>query len=298
MTSPLRRLLGIAPTPESNGPGFIPSRLGLRLGVAKTTDFTPVDFGRVHVGPAKVLVVSTQERHFEMTNGARFVTGHNITETALPLMHLAAAGFDFDVATPTGAPAILEDWSAPVDDAAVMAFVEQHRDRFAAPLSLARLVADGLDDAPYVAVFLPGGHGAMVDLPHSDDVGTVIRWIAESDRHLIAVCHGPAAMLAASKDGQPHPYAGYELCAFPDRIDRQSPSIGYLPGPLPWFQVEKLEAQGLRVINDGTKGDTHVDRRLYTGDSPKACDELGRLAAEALLAQFVDDEAGKTEKPA
>ena len=290
MTSALRRMIGIAPTPEPHGPGFIPSPLGLRLGVDKTTDYAPADFGRTYNGPAKVLVLCTEERYFEMTNGKLFSTGHNVTETAVPLLHLTTAGFDFDVVTPTGAPAVLEDWSAPIDDDAVMGFVTQHRGRFDAPLSLADLVADGLgEDSPYVAVFLPGGHGAMVGLPENGDVGRLIRWVAGTDRHLVAVCHGPAAMLATRVDDeQGHPYAGYEMCAFPDSIDRRSPSLGYLPGQLPWFQVEELERQGLSVVNDGTKGDTHVDRKLYTGDSPRACDELGRLAAEALLSEFVD----------
>ena len=68
--------------------------------------------------------------------------------------------------------------------------------------------------------------------------------------------------------------------------DRQSPAIGYLPGTLPWFQCEKLAAQGMRVVNSGTNGETHVDRRLFSGDSPKACDQLGKMIAEALLKDF------------
>jgi molecular chaperone Hsp31 and glyoxalase 3 len=295
MPSLLRRLLGIAPTPEPDGPGLIPSRLGLRFGVEKTTNYAPVRFDHPNTGPDKVLVLCTEERYFEMANGALFSTGHNVTETAVPLLHLQNAGFDFDVVTPTGAPAVLEDWSSPVDDTTVMAFVADHRDRFQNPASLADLVADGLtDDSPYVALFLPGGHGAMVGLPDDENVGRLLRWVAETDRHLVAVCHGPAAMLATRLgDDRPHPYAGYELCAFPDSIDRRSPSLGYLPGPMPWFQVEELEREGLRVINDGATGATHTDRRLHTGDSPRACDELGRIAAEALLAEHSGHE-GRT----
>ena len=51
----------------------------------------------------------------------------------------------------------------------------------------------------------------------------------------------------------------------------------------PYRQCEKLEEQGLKIINDGAVGDTHVDRKLFTGDSPKACDALGKMVAEALL---------------
>ena len=45
--------------------------------------------------------------------------------------------------------------------------------------------------------------------------------------------------------------------------------------------------------NDKVDGTTHVDRKLYSGDSPKACDQLGKIVAEALL----DDTATGTLHP-
>ena len=280
-----KQILGMAPTAEQSGKGYIPSPLGRLLGVDSRSGFKPADFGAKYSGDKKILVLCTEGRYLEMTNGLKFSTGHNVQETAVPLMHLTAAGFEFEVVTPTGAPAVLEEWSVPRKDVAVLAFMERHRAKFDEPLSLAQLVADeGLnDESPFIAVFLPGGHGAMVGLPDDQHVGALIRWVRDSDRYLVAVCHGPAAMMASAKSGDAHPYAGYEMCAFPDSMDKRSPSIGYLPGQLPWFQCEKLEAQGMRVLNNDITGATHVDRKLYSGDSPKACDKLGRLIAEALL---------------
>jgi molecular chaperone Hsp31 and glyoxalase 3 len=284
----IKRLLGMAPTPDETGRGYIPSPLGRLLGVAKKTDYEPVDFGdRAYDGDKRILVLCTEERYFEMDNGAWFSTGQNAQETAVPLMHLVAAGFHFDVVTPTGAPAVIEEWSAPSKDEAVLGFLADHRAAFDRPLSLQELVAQGAldDDSPYIALFLPGGHGAMVGLPDDRNVGALIRWVEASGRYLVAVCHGPAAMLAATIDHPgPHPYAGYDMAAFPDSLDQRSPSLGYLPGDLPWLQCERLEAQGIRIINDKVDGTTHVDRKLYSGDSPKACDELGKTVAEALLA--------------
>lgn len=286
--NPIKRLLGMAPTPDETGRGYIPSPLGRLLGVAKKSGYKPADFiGRPYDGEKKILVLCTEDRYFEMTNGALFSTGQNAQETAVPLMHLAAAGFEFDVATPTGAPAVIEEWSAPSKDKAVLEFLADHRASFDRPLSLRELVAEGAlyDDSPYLALFLPGGHGAMVGLPEDPNVGALIRWVEASGRYLVAVCHGPAAMLAATIGHEGlHPYAGYAMAAFPDALDQRSPSLGYLPGDLPWLQCERLEAQGIRIINDKANGTTHIDRKLYSGDSPKACDELGKLVAEALLA--------------
>ena len=286
MASFFRKILGLAPTADERGQGYIPSPLGRLLGVASKSDYAPVEFGARASGAHKVLVLCTERRYFEMANKKKFSTGHNVLETAVPLLHLANAGFEFDVVTPTGKPAILEDWSAPRKDVAVLGFIEEHQARFDTPLSLVDLIADGglSDDSPYAALFLPGGHGAMVGLPDDENVGALIRWIHRSDRYLVAVCHGPAALLAASKGTRDaHPYDGYDLCAFPDSLDQQSPSLGYLPGPMPWLQCEELERAGMRIVNTKANGATHVDRKLFSGDSPKACDALGQMITKALL---------------
>lgn len=282
----IKALFGIAPTKESNGPGYIPSPMGRRFGVDKVSGFKAADFGgKKYTGNKKVLVLCTEERYFEMTNGKLFSTGNNVQETMVPLMHLVQAGFDFEVVTPTGKAAILEEWSVPVQDEAVIKFRNDHQAKFSRPASLAKLVqSQALNaEADYIALFLPGGHGSMVGLPEDENVGTLLRWVKESDRFLVAVCHGPAAMLAKEKKGQKNPYHGYKMVAFPDKFDKQSPSLGYLPGQLPWFQCEALAKDGITVLNDKITGATHIDRKLITGDSPRACDALGKIAVAELF---------------
>ena len=78
------------------------------------------------------------------------------------------------------------------------------------------------------------------------------------------------------------------MVAFPDKFDKQSPSIGYLPGQLTWFQCEALEKEGIEIINDKITGATHVDRKLISGDSPKACDDLGKITVEALFKEVLN----------
>jgi molecular chaperone Hsp31 and glyoxalase 3 len=259
------------------------------LGVDKVSGFKATNFGgKKYSGEKKILVLCTEERYFEMANGKQFSTGNNVQETMVPLMHLVNGGFDFEVVTPTGKKAILEEWSVPIKDEAVIKFRTENQLKFNNPLSLKKLIEnDELNDTSnYIALFLPGGHGAMVGLPEDENVGKLLRWIKTSDRYLVAVCHGPAAMIAKDKKDEPNPYKGYKMVAFPDKFDKQSPSLGYLPGQLPWFQCEALEKEGIEVINDKITGATHIDRKLISGDSPKACDELGKITVDTLFKEL------------
>lgn len=275
-------------TKEATGDGYIPSPIGIMFGVAKKTDYSPSDFGgKKYTGEKKILVLCTEERYLEMKNGKLFSTGNNVQETMVPLMHLVNAGFDFEVVTPSGKPAILEEWSIPKKDKNVINFKELNKSKFDNPLSLASLVKNNTlnENSNFIALFLPGGHGAMVGLPDDQNVGTLIRWIKNTDKHLITVCHGPATLMAtATNNEEPHPYNGYKIVAFPDEIDEKSPSLGYLPGQLPWLQCEALEKQGIEIISgDKVTGATHIDRKLISGDSPLSCDELGEITVEALF---------------
>lgn len=145
-------------------------------------------------------------------------------------------------------------------------------------------------NSDYIAVFIPGGHGALIGLPESLDVKTVLKWAADKDKHIISLCHGPAAFLAAAvgeKDGD-YLLKGYKMCAFPDAIDRKTPEMGYMPGGLTWFFGEKLKKLGVDIVNDDITGKVHQDRKLITGDSPFAANNLGKASARALL-----EEVGK-----
>ncbi|MDA5093743.1 protein deglycase HchA [Aliiroseovarius sp. KMU-50] len=279
----IRKLLGVAPTPTDDG-AFKPSPLALKLATSATTDYDGGSYAAPYSGDAKrVLVICTEERNMTMANGNKFSTGNHPVEMGLPMLHLIAAGFEIDIVTPTGAPAAIEEWAMPRDDANVMKLFRDYADALANPGSLSEFVANSMtDDAPYVAVFLPGGHGAMLGLPENADLGKLLRWANGRDLFTLAICHGPAALLAAD-DRNPFLFNGYKIAAFPDAVDKQTPAIGYMPGHMPWKFGEKLNALGVTIVNTKADNSCHVDRRLITGASPKAANNFGRLAAETLL---------------
>ena len=64
-----------------------------------------------------------------------------------------------------------------------------------------------------------------------------------------------------------------------------TPDIGYMPGHLTWKFGEKLKALGVTIANSEPDKSVHKDRKLLTGASPFAANELGKLAAATLLAE-------------
>ena len=73
------------------------------------------------------------------------------------------------------------------------------------------------------------------------------------------------------------------MAVFPNSVDKQTPMIGYMPGHMPWPLSTKLEELGAIMVNSKSDNTTQVDRRLITGASPLAANELGKLAANTLL---------------
>ncbi|EMQ5221031.1 protein deglycase HchA, partial [Shigella sonnei] len=119
---------------------------------------------------------------------------------------------------------------------------------FRNPKKLADVVASLNADSEYAAIFVPGGHGALIGLPESQDVAAALQWAIKNDRFVISLCHGPAAFLAL-RHGD-NPLNGYSICAFPDAADKQTPEIGYMPGHLTWYFGEELKKMGMNIIND------------------------------------------------
>lgn len=284
----------VSPTPTSDG-AFSPSWLALRLATVSKTDFDPIEHPDAYSGAdRKILMICTEERNMTMANGKKFSTGNHPVEMMLPMMHITNAGFDIDIVTPTGAPVKIEMWAMPHKDEAVKAFYASFKDKFDNPGSVTHFVKNSMNDtSPYVTVYLPGGHGAMLGLPENEDVGRIIHWCYKRDLYMLALCHGPAALLAANlplqnpasatTKGGKFIYDGYKIAAFPDKVDAQTPLIGYMPGHMPWRFGERLEALGVEIINAKADDSCHIDRKLVTGASPKAANNFGKTAARVLL---------------
>eukprot|EP00526_Cylindrotheca_closterium_P014653 CAMPEP_0113629678 /NCGR_PEP_ID=MMETSP0017_2-20120614/15410_1 /TAXON_ID=2856 /ORGANISM="Cylindrotheca closterium" /LENGTH=284 /DNA_ID=CAMNT_0000540093 /DNA_START=84 /DNA_END=941 /DNA_ORIENTATION=- /assembly_acc=CAM_ASM_000147 len=282
----IKKCLGLEGDLDDAGIGYEPSPFAKRIGIVKKTDYKVVEFDKQYKGDKKILMICTEERYMLMANGKKFSSGNHPVESCHPIMHLVNAGFDYDVATPTGKPVCLEMWALPQKDEVFLDFFNKTaKPKFDAPFSLADIVTDEKKLSQYLCFFPPGGHGAMLGLPEDENLGKLLGYAKEKDLFIMSLCHGPAAFLAAAKQ-EPFPFDGYKIACYPDSVDKQAPMIGYVPGELTWYCGEKLIALGVTIVNKAADATVVEDRKLITGASPKACQGLGVLVAKKLLESY------------
>ena len=267
---------------------YFPSDYSLSIYTSPVTNFDGFKFDKSYSGGKyKVLMIATDERYLQMANNKYFSTGNHPVETLLPMLHIDGAGFEIDIATLSGNSVKLEMWAMPEKDESVMNFYNKYLNKFENPLKLDTILDQvTAEDSPYLGVFIPGGHGALINLPESKEVKDVLKWALNNDKKIITLCHGPAALLAGAIDEKEFLFKGYEMTVFPDSIDEgANQEIGYMPGKLKWLLAKKLGSLGVKILNEAISGQIHIDRNLITGDSPLAANNLGIVVADELLKQ-------------
>ena len=281
-----KHIFGLAPTLESDG-SYSPSKMALKMAVTAKTDFDNISYQKYTGKKSKILVIFTETKNLEMKNGKYFSTGNHPVEALLPMLHLKNAGFEFEIATPTGKPVVFEMWAFPEKDEYVKAIYNENKPSFEKPIKLSDFITSSFDQSDsYAAVFVPGGHGAMIGIPEDKNVGKILRWAHESDLFTISLCHGPGAFLSTTLGNQEFLYKGYNMAVFPDSVDNKTPMFGYLPGKMPYGLSEKLKSLSVNLMNTKMDKTVCVDRKLITGASPLASNELGKLAANILLKEL------------
>ncbi len=279
----LKKIFGFDSILESDG-SYSPSKMSLKLATVNKTDFEYISYPKYQGAKSKILIIFTEQKNMKMENGTFFSTGNHPVEALLPMLHLKNAGFEFEIATPTGKPVAFEMWAFPEKDEYVQSIFAEYKNSFMKPIGLKAVVDHLLNKAEsYAAVFIPGGHGALLGLPEDENVSKVLNWAFNNDLYIISLCHGPGAFLSTALNNQKFIFEGYQMAVFPDSVDRMTPWIGYLPGKMPLKLNERLISLGANIVNTKSDQTVCLDRKLITGASPLASNELGKLAATTLL---------------
>ncbi|WP_028649590.1 type 1 glutamine amidotransferase domain-containing protein [Nocardiopsis sp. CNT312] len=215
---------------------------------------------------AQILFVITAADRWTLADGTEHPTGFWAEEVVAPYQVLTEAGHRITVATPGAAlPTVDQVSLAPEstggpDRATAMRSALEAITELRHPLPLDQVDPDGFD-----ALFYPGGHGPMEDLAADPASGALLTRALDAGTPLAVVCHGPAALLAATRPDGTNAFAGYRVAAFTNTEETRAG----LAQDAPWLLQDRLTGAGLHV-QEGEPWAPNVvtDRTLLTGQNP------------------------------
>lgn len=190
------------------------------------------------------------------------------------------AGFKVDLASPGAIVPTMDkrslDPATVGDDVAerMRAYLDENAARIEKPLILA-----DIRTADYDAIVVPGGHGPVEDLYKDPDMGRILIEADRADKIIAAICHGPAALLAARDENGRWPFAGRKMTALSDEEEIEFGTAENAP----WLLAETLRKLGA-VFEQGPNWRAHVvkDGNLLTGQNPQSSTSLAEVVIAAL----------------
>ena len=225
----------------------------------------------------RVLIVPPATSHKRMGDTDE-KTGLWLWELTHPYHELKKAGSDVEVASIKGGAVPVDARSLADNDAINYEFLASPKTR--SLLDNNRKLAD-VNPKHYQTILFAGGHGTVWDFPKSPAVNSAASAIYESGDYVVAVCHGPAALLNVTgkdgKDGKPI-IAGKRLSGFSNVEEK-----GGLAEVVPYLLQDELAELGANYL-EGKVWESVVvqDGRIITGQNPQSAAELGRVLAIAL----------------
>jgi putative intracellular protease/amidase len=229
---------------------------------------------------ANILIVLSAADKWTRADGSIYESGVWAEEFVAIDEKLIEAGFQVDLASPGGAAPTMDKKSLDPNVVGeglagrMRSYLASNAERVEKPL-----VLGDIDVSRYDAIIVPGGHGPVEDLYKDPDMGRVL---VEADREgkvIAAVCHGPAALLAARGENGEWPFAGRRMTSLTDEEEIEFGTADNAP----WLLADTLRKSGA-VFEQGPNWGVYVvtDGNLLTGQNPASSASLADAVIEAL----------------
>lgn len=220
----------------------------------------------------KVLIVLTSHDALGDTGEK---TGFWLEEFAAPYYAFKDAGAEITLASPAGGRPPL-DPKSDSPDAQTEATKRFQADPEAQQQLADTRVLDTVRATDFEAVFYPGGHGPMWDLPDNPASIALIQDFVRAGKPVAAVCHAPVALTNVTNDDGSYLVAGKQVTGF---TNSEEDTVG-LTDVVPFLLEDRLKQRG----GDYSKADDFtpyvlVDGNLVTGQNPPSSEPA---AAELL----------------
>jgi putative intracellular protease/amidase len=222
----------------------------------------------------RVLIITTS--HTQLGNTGK-PTGVWAEELVAPYYQLVDAGAEVTLASPKGGAIAFDPGSlkpAGQNDALVERFLAdpqaQTQTQKAHPVA-------SVDASQFDAVFFPGGHGTMWDLPVDAGVTRAVEAAFAAHKIIASVCHGAAGLVSAKRPDGMSIVKGKRINAF---TDAEEAAVG-LTAVVPFRLESRLRELG--AVFEGAanwQAFAAQDGPFITGQNPQS----SKLVAQHLVA--------------
>ncbi|AZZ36068.1 type 1 glutamine amidotransferase domain-containing protein [Bdellovibrio sp. qaytius] len=239
----------------------------------------------------KILVILSAANSIPLKEGGSHKTGIFLGELTEPAEAMMKAGYELTFASPQGvAPSIDPDsyrllyWRGSKKklnyNKKVYSTLESKG--LNSPMSLEKLAVDCGQLNEFDGLFIPGGHGPLVDLYYEDmfssknlslSMGVILKHFHEKKKPTGLICHSPTVLAAAPKVNGRWIYEGYKMTAisrFTEWINEDLPGMRVLKGHVGVYPSDVLKEAGAHFVYQKIPMIPYVaeDRELMTGQDP------------------------------
>lgn len=170
---------------------------------------------------AKVLAVLSSGYADEQNN---YVTGWWAEELFAPVLALQDGGHTVGLASPEGGKPVVDPISLSEEYDPKGVYKKMYESGIADKTTP---IVD-VKASDYDAVFIVGGHGAMFDLAHNENLHAIINVIYDLGGIVSAVCHGPAPLIYTKLRNGRGLLEGLKVTGYPNNMEPKE-VVGLLP---------------------------------------------------------------------
>lgn len=206
-----------------------------------------------------------------------YPTGFWLCELTLPLHEFINAEFAYCIASPLGGKSPMDPMSVDLKDPINELFMNS--DDFKNQIENTIPLKD-IHIKEYSAIFFPGGHGPLWDLPNNPLVHEMVKQLFESDGIISAVCHGPCALVNVQLSNKDYLVRGKKVVSFTNNEEIEMQNTEIVPFSV---QTAMSNAHAKFMEMPNWSNNVIIDGNLITGQNPQSAASVGKAVVEAML---------------
>jgi putative intracellular protease/amidase len=225
----------------------------------------------------KILVIVTDVSEFEKVG---YRTGLWLGELNHFWDVAEEAGYQMDIASPSGGKIPLDPESLSHEVLKVLGTEKRYKDRDYMNLLENTLKVSEIDPADYDAIYMTGGHGVMFDFPKSTELEELTAKFYESHKIVSTVCHGVCGLLEVKLSNGGYLVDGKNLTGF----SWNEEVLAKRDDAVPFSLEEELKKRGAHYSTAPAPFATHLveDGLLITGQNPGSAQAVGQAVVKKL----------------